>query len=151
MLGVKWADNSYKHVSSGYMDTHSMFCPSTTSTKNWVNYSCYGLNWSICTRRLSYTFSSLKDPSKKIINCETARHDSSAKPDGYGYHRWSPGHASYTDSGWGFPATRHNSQCNTLHVDGHVQQFRVPNASAPCAAFPFANDTASKEYSRYNF
>ena len=142
-----------KNPANGYLDVKALFCPSTdTKGGDWLFSIGYGISWNICGRLTSHNISEMKTPSQKILFCEVTQNNTSGKATNYGFWRWSPNFKTYTDTGWGFPTTRHNNQCNTLHLDGHVQQFRVPSADKPCDAFPFNGDiTDAKPYLYWNY
>ena len=113
----------------------------------WFN-RVYGLNWCLTNRSSSYKRSALKGHSQKIIACCSTQNDgSTGLPNGYMYQRFYPKWTTLTDTGWGFPVGRHLDACNTLHLDGHVQSFKMPVKSNPWAAFPFNyNQADSKPY-----
>ena len=141
-----------KNPAGQYLDIKMLFCPSGTHGDDWSNDAHYGANWDLCPRASARSLTSAKSPSLKILACETRVNDKNGKATTKGLWRWNPGMITYTDTGWGFPTTRHNNQCNTLHLDGHVQQFRVPSADKPCDAFPFNGDiTDAKPYLYWNY
>ena len=87
------------------------------------------------------------EPDKQIIIIDTRNHDSSGNVNGNMYQRFQPTSTSMGDTGWGYPAQTHGDACNCLHLDGHVQPYRVPDQKLPYASFPFnPNQTDSKPY-----
>ena len=96
----------------------------------------------------NYAFSkttSLKQPSKKIVISETAQYaknsDGVMMPTGYGYWRILGGFTNAENTGWGHPASRHDSRCNAVHLDGHVEAYTVPQVTNPWIASPFNDKT----------
>ena len=149
MLGTTCtSDNKYSSLEGNYLSTNILTCPSVTTKGAW--YVCvYSFNWYLTNRSSSYKRSALKSHSLKIIACDSAQHDADGTPKGNMYWRFTPNWPAiaYTDSGWGFPNGRHLNACNTLHLDGHVQNFKIPVNGQPYASFPFnQNDADSKPY-----
>ena len=146
MTGVTYTSANSGGVDGTYISTKILSCPSTTVSGAWY-YRTYGLNWCLSNRGFSYKRSALKSHSLKILFCDTAQNDTSGNPTGGMYNRFYPKFATLTDTGWGWPIGRHLDACNTLHLDGHVQNFKIPNKANPQAAFPFNyNLTDSKPY-----
>ena len=146
MTGVNYTSDNSGGVDGTYISTKVLSCPSTTVSGPWY-YRTYGLNWCLSNRGFSYKRSALKSHSLKILFCDTAQNDTSGNPTGGMYNRFYPKFATLTDTGWGWPNGRHLDACNTLHLDGHVQNFKIPNRANPQAAFPFNyNLTDSKPY-----
>ena len=145
-----WTKNT-GHCSSGYLDTKALFCPSASTRTNWNNDCSYGSNWSIMSRAVSYPSQQMTAPSQKIIFCETDGHDSAGTPRDYGFWRYSPSLSTRTDTGWGYPTVRHEQMCNVLHLDGHVQTYKVPNRSDTMSTFPFLwSDSNCRPYLEWN-
>ena len=150
MMGTLYS-SSVKNCSGTYLDSKTLKCPSSEQLDNWAAY-CYGINYSICGRLVSHKLTEMKDHSSKIIFFDTVNHNADGTSNNRQYWRFSSTHKTLTDTGWGWPSSRHNGACNTLHLDGHVQNFKVPNPSNPIAAFPFNSDLAdSKPYLFYNY
>ena len=146
MVGVAYSSDNINGVDGTYISTKVLTCPSATITTGWY-YRTYGLNWCLSNRSFSYKRSALKSHSQKILFCDTTQNDSSGNPNGGMYNRFYPKYSTLTDTGWGWPIGRHLDACNTLHLDGHVQSFKIPNKANPQAAFPFNyNLTDSKPY-----
>ncbi len=146
MMGVAYSSANSSGVDGPYISSKILACPSAMASTAWFN-RVYGLNWCLTNRSFSYKRSALKSHSLKILYCDTAQNDSSGMPTGGMYNRFYPKFATLTDTGWGWPNGRHLDACNTLHLDGHVQNFKIPNRANPQGAFPFnQNDTNSKPY-----
>jgi prepilin-type N-terminal cleavage/methylation domain-containing protein/prepilin-type processing-associated H-X9-DG protein len=150
MMGTNY-DSTKKNYSGGYLDSKTMKCPSSDKQDNWAHH-CYGINYNLCPRLAARNMSSMQSHSLKIIAIDSCVNSSNGMPTNNQYWRFFPGLTNYTDTGWGWPSTRHNDQCNTLHLDGHVQNFRVPNKLAPHSVFPF-NDAQPDcwPYLRWNY
>ena len=136
------------NVDGNYLSTNIMRCPSATGSGYWYWFT-YGINWAL-TGRWSATskwtetnaggnskLTSMKSHSQKIIVVDTRQNDSSGKPTSNMYWRFSPTMTAYTDTGWGWPNGAHSDACNSLHLDGHVQPYKIPVKTAPHSAFPF--------------
>ena len=147
MMGVAYSSANSNGVDGPYLSSKILTCPSALPSNAWFN-RVYGLNWCLTNRSFSYKRSALKAHSQKIIACCSTQNDgSTGLPNGYMYQRFNPKWTTLTDTGWGFPVGRHMDACNTLHLDGHVQNFRMPVQSNPWAAFPFNyNQADSKPY-----
>ena len=146
MMGTACTSANQYSCEGTYVSSKILSCPRTTVTGAWY-FRTYGLNWCLANRGFSYKRSALKSHSLKILYCDTAQNDSSGMPTGGMYNRFYPKFATLTDTGWGWPNGRHLDACNTLHLDGHVQNFKIPNRANPQGAFPFnQNDTNSKPY-----
>ena len=144
-------DNEYdRNLKGDYITTAILICPSTRN-RRWY-FNSYGINWSVCNTGYSTKRNAMKSPSMKIIFCDTAQHDTSGMPTDGMYCRFLVTITNYADQGWGFPTGRHSGACNTLHTDGHVQNFKIPVKTAPYASFPFnPNDQNSKPYLYPNY
>ena len=146
MMGTACTSANQDSCDGTYVSSKILSCPSTTVTGAWY-YRTYGLNWCLANRGFSYKRSALKSHSLKILFCDTAQNDSNGNPTGGMYNRFYPKFSTLTDTGWGWPNGRHMDACNTLHLDGHVQNFKIPNKSNPQGAFPFNyNLTDAKPY-----
>ena len=146
------------NVDGQYLSTNIMRCPSATGSGLWY-WFCYGINWAL-TGRWSATstpnatnangvskLTSLKSHSQKIIVFDTRQNDSSGNPTNNMYWRVNVNAKSYGDTGWGWPNGAHSDACNCLHLDGHVQPYRVPVRTDPHGAFPCnAAQADSKPY-----
>ncbi len=151
LVGSKYS-SSNKNPAGQYLDIKMLFCPSGTHGDDWSNDAHYGANWDICPRAAARSISAAKTPSLKILACETRQNDKDGNPTTKGLWRWNPGMTTYTDTGWGFPSARHSGQCNTLHLDGHVQSFRVPDEKKPSAVFPFSSsDPNALPYLKWDY
>ena len=134
------------NVDGKYLSTNIMRCPSATGSGYWY-WFCYGINWQLTGRNTSQKLTSLKSHSQKIIVVDTRQNDSSGNPTNNMYWRVNFNAKTYTDTGWGWPNGAHSDACNCLHLDGHVQPYRVPVKTAPHGAFPFdATQADSKPY-----
>ena len=150
MMGTLYS-SSVKNCSGTYLDSKTLKCPSSEQLDNWAGY-CYGVNYNFCGRITSHKLTEMKAHSSKIIFFDTANNNSDGLPNNRQYWRFLPTFKTLTDTGWGWPSSRHNSSCNTLHLDGHVQSFKIPNTANPIAAFPFNSDLAdAKPYLLYNY
>ncbi len=150
MMGVLYS-SSVKTCSGPYLDSKTIKCPSSDQMDNWSAYS-YGINYNICGRLVSHKLTEMKNHSTKIIFFDTANNNSDGTPNNRQYWRFGPTFKTLTDTGWGWPTSRHGNSCNTLHLDGHVQSFKIPHPANPIAAFPFNSDLAdSKPYLLYNY
>ena len=153
MMGVAYSSANSSGCDGNYISSKILSCPSMTLTLGWY-YRTYGLNWFLANRSFSYKRSALKSHSLKILFCDTEQHDTSGNPTGGMYNRFSPNWPgiAYTDTGWGFPSAIHLGACNTLHLDGHVQNFKIPVKTHPYGSFPFnKNDNDSKPYLDPNY
>ncbi|NLG12617.1 MAG: DUF1559 domain-containing protein [Lentisphaerae bacterium] len=150
MMGTLY-DSTKKNYAGGYLDSKTLKCPSSDKQDNWSTY-CYATNWNICSRQVSRNLSSMQSHSSKIIAIDSCQNSADGRPTNRQFWRFTPGIKTYTDTGWGWPSTRHNGQCNTLHLDGHVQSYRVPNKLEPHSVFPF-NDAQPDcwPYLRWNY
>ena len=145
MMG-KLYSSSVKNCSGNYLDSKTLKCPGADPMDNWAGY-CYGINYHICGRKTSHKLTEMKSHSSKIIFFDTANNNSDGTPNNMQYWRFGPTFKTLTDRGWGWPTSRHSGSCNTLHLDGHVQSFKIPHPVNPIAAFPFNSDLAdSKPY-----
>lgn len=146
MMGTACTSANQDSCDGTYVSSKILSCPSTTVTGAWY-YRTYGLNWCLANRGFSYKRSALKSHSLKILFCDTAQNDSNGNPTGGMYNRFYPKFGTLTDTGWGWPNGRHMDACNTLHLDGHVQNFKIPVKTHPYGSFPFnKNDTSSLPY-----
>ncbi len=148
MMGTACTSANQFSCEGNYISSKILSCPSATVTGAWY-FRVYGINWYLANRSFSYKRSALKSHSLKIVFCDTAQNDSNGNPTGGMYQRFTPNWPGipYTDTGWGFPNGRHMDACNTLHLDGHVQNFKIPVRGAPYASFPFnKNDANSLPY-----
>ena len=135
MMGTLYS-SSVKNCSGTYLDSKTLKCPSSEQLDNWAGY-CYGVNYNFCGRITSHKLTEMKAHSSKIIFFDTANNNSDGLPNNRQYWRFLPTFKTLTDTGWGWPSSRHNSSCNTLHLDGHVQSFKIPNLSkikVPCVS-----------------
>ena len=134
LVGSNYSSTN-KTPAGQYLDYKIMFCPSDTKYDDWCNSSQYGINWDFSSRNLSHAISSANNPSLKIVVAETCSNKGNYTfEQTSGFWRFNPGDCGV---GWGSPASRHSLQNNSLHLDGHVQSYRIPNTSRPFDGYPF--------------
>ena len=140
ILMGKLYSTANRKCSGDYLDSKMLQCPSAFPSTSWASFS-YGINNSICGRatspHCSPKRSELKSPSLKMVIIDTTNHDSEGKVTQKMYWRFLPTLTVLTYTGYGYPASRHEGKCTTLHVDSHVESFLIPNRENPIAAFPF--------------
>ncbi|MBR4673229.1 MAG: DUF1559 domain-containing protein [Victivallales bacterium] len=150
MMGVLYS-SSYKNFTGNYLDSKTLKCPGADQMDNWSSY-CYGINYNICGRVVSHKLTEMKNHSTKIIFFDTVNNNEDGTPNNMQYWRFGPTFKTLTDRGWGWPSSRHSGSSNTLHLDGHVQSFKIPHPANPIVAFPFNSDLAdSKPYLLWNY
>ena len=150
MIG-QLSTSTTQNVEGSYLSSKILTCPSVAGKGDW-HWFCYGMNWCISNRASSNKLTSMKSHSQKIIIIDTRNHDSSGNVNNNMYQRFYPQMTSMGDTGWGYPAQTHGDACNCLHLDGHVQPYRVPDQKLPYTNFPFnPNATDSKPYVLPNF
>ncbi len=157
--GMSWIENlmgctnaDYNANASGInptMDARSLFCAMSKESTNWSNMS-YGYNTAFCGRvgepqYYSYfRVTNLTQPSKKISITEAAIYtyaDGIGAPTMNGSWRIKGGaFTSVSNTGWGHPVGRHDKRSNSVHLDGHVEAYTIPDITNPYLASPF-NDT----------
>ena len=138
-----------------YATTKLFWCPSMIQSaryaSQWSSATIeYGLNVYLYPRSngngVSPKIAQLKNPSRKLMLTDTWY---SATNTNSGYYRWKYDASS---NGWGWPAGRHSSSVNVLHVDGHVAPYRISNVVNPWGTDPFnSSNTDNLQYNRYGY
>ncbi len=131
-----------------------IFSATSITSTWWVLQPHYGMNvWLFGINNganESKKVTNLRSPSIKLAAADIWDYDSSLKNKAAGYYRW-----KYTvpaSSGWGKIAARHNGGLNMLHIDGHVQAYRVIDPDSPWNTDPFnSTNTDNQKYHRYDF
>ena len=151
VMGCTQADynNNSSHINPA-LDARSLFCPMANEDSNWTNI-CYAFNVALGGRvngsskdpNKFYKTTNLKYPSKKATIVETTRYSTTAVSPMLGNWRFWGGKWTAisnadpnNNTGWGHPASRHDSRANVVHLDTHVEAFTVVVAN-PYTGSPF--------------
>ena len=104
----------------------------------WIAQPHYGAVNNILEESLgAIKLSRLKNTTKKIFLLETWDSNGPFSVNGYYRYRATSIGNDYRDSGWGSPAGRHSSICNTLTFAGNIVPHKILDVSIPSASFPF--------------
>ena len=149
MMGKTYS--SAKPTVGDYLDSSFMQCASAKLSYVWYT-RCYAINYSICGRQVSRKGASMKNLSQKLIFFDSVQNDSDGTPGELMMWRFGPTFYTLGDQGWGWPSSRHGGKCNSLHFDGHVEAYAIPDSANPIGTFPFnSRIDSSKPYLLYNF
>ncbi len=170
----QWTSGVY-HTAGTYANNRLFFCPSANypvdltatlsyaaagndSTKSatwWNYYPFYAMNAFLRPNHTDYSsakFGSLKSPSRTLLLVDVFKSKSSEmnfdENEEYGYYRF---RCDWTGTSQGNPAARHSGGVNSLHLDGSVNTYNVPNRLTVRAFFPFKNTEANFPYQRYGY
>lgn len=144
---------SYWNQGTGYINSNVLLCPLLQKHENWSTYEelSYGVNERMITswfdslsenskQSSSKRLSAYPKPSRHFLITDTWRNlsngtDVASVNQTRGYWRWNP--AAYGNTWYGRPAGRHSSGTDVLHLDFHVEKYRIPLAFDPLAFPPF--------------
>ncbi|MBS1372026.1 MAG: DUF1559 domain-containing protein [Lentisphaeria bacterium] len=141
-----------KVTSSPYMIPKLVWCPSMPQGRTaaaWAgSYIDYGINvWlypSNNGRNCLGKVTRMKNVSRKFLLADTW---ASKVDDPNGSYRW-----KYGIDGWPLIAGRHSGQVNMLHLDGHVEMYRILNPAQPWSQDPFNPDNSdNQQFHKHNF
>ena len=121
----------------------------------WTMTPHYGINSLLYPGNSGYLSSTrtgrIRNPSIKLLLADVWQRDSSGLSNKRtGYFRWQ-NNIPVTNAGYGNLAARHSSSVTILHLDGHVDSYKVVNLERPFDSDPFRNIDANKPFHRYNF
>lgn len=151
---------SAKYFSKGrYISSTMLRCPgqegnfpreSTNSSEWfwWIYYPHYAMTYLLSPSSQPVRISRLKSPSIKMLLPDVSEFSSGNYKKGSGYWRWDPRYnPDNVSSGWGYPSTRHGTECNILRAAGNVNPQRV--SVKPWRDDPFAYE--ARNYRYWNF
>lgn len=143
-----------KYISStmlrcpGQDGTFAKESPNSSEWFWWIYYPHYAMAYLISPSSLPVRINKLKEPSIKMLLPDVSAISNNQLSLRSGYWRWDPRYnPDNVASGWGYPSTRHGSECNILRAAGNVTPQRV--SVMPWKDDPFAYE--SRNYRYWNF
>lgn len=145
-------------IKGAYVGINSFRCPSmmgkfnmTGSEAWWATYPHYGMNADlVLSSATPRKATRVRTPSRTILTCEVWRGGTVGGNRNQGYFRKHPGQDvdDFSNSGQGYPATRHIDNNNVLFVAGNARAEKITNAIRPstCGIFNVADDVTYNTY-----
>ncbi len=118
---------------NAYCTPKLLECPAMARHSSWaatqVEYGVNVLLYPNSGRDSSTKIGRIRNASRKFLIADTYSNGLTT-----GYYRWYYG---VSGSGWGWLGARHSSQVNMLHLDGHVESYRLLDSTQSWLLDPF--------------